>query len=67
VTQFTNRKIGVVREMNIVLLENVWYLLFNASLDKLFWAEGTVYTSHLLNMISTTAIGGKTPLEIWSS
>jgi len=24
-----------------------------------------VYTSHLLNRLSITAIGGKTPLEIW--
>ena len=25
-----------------------------------------MYASHLLNKLPTTAIGGKTPLEIWS-
>jgi len=38
-------------------------LLFNAGLDKSFWAEAIVYASHLIN--GSTAIGGKTPLEIW--
>ena len=36
----------------------------NARLDKLFWAEAIVYTSHLINR--STAIGCKAPLEIWS-
>ena len=26
-----------------------------------------MYASHLLNRLPTSAIGGKTPLEIWSS
>ena len=26
-----------------------------------------MYASHLLNRVPTTAIGGKTPLKIWSS
>ena len=36
----------------------------NARLDKSFWAEAIVYDSHLIN--GSTAIGGKTPLKIWS-
>jgi len=39
------------------------YLLSNASLDKLFWAEVLVYASHLMNCLSSTAIGGKTLLD----
>jgi len=38
----------------------------NASLDKSFWTEALVYTSHLINRLLSTATGGKTPLDIWS-
>ena len=52
--------------MNHALLEKVRYLLPNTSLDKSFWTKAIVYASHLLNRLLTVAIGGKTPLEIWS-
>jgi len=65
-THFTDEKDGVAREVNHVLLEKVRYLLSNASLDKSFWAETLEYASHLLNRLPMTAIGCKTPLEIWS-
>ena len=29
-------------------------------------AKALTYASHLLNRLPSTAIGGKTPLEIWS-
>ena len=35
-THFTDEKDGIAREANCTLLEIVWYLLSNASLDKLF-------------------------------
>jgi len=41
-------------------------LLSSARLDKSFWAEVIVYASHLINGLSSTAIGGKIPLDIWS-
>jgi len=47
------------------LLKKVRYLLSNAQLDKLFWAEVLVYASHLMNCLSSTAIEGKTLLDIW--
>ena len=46
------------------MLEKVRCLLSNAGLDKSFWAEAIVYARHLID--GSTAIGGKTPLEIWS-
>ena len=36
VTHFTNGKDGVAKEVNYGLLQNVRYLLSNASLDKSF-------------------------------
>ena len=60
-SQFGNR----LEWLKSVLLKNVRYLLSNASLDKSFWAETLVYTSHLMNRLSSTAIGEKTLLDIW--
>ena len=65
-THFTDGKDGVTREVNHILLEKARYLLYNALLDKSFWAEIIEYASHLLNRLLTTAIGGKAPLKIWS-
>ncbi|KAH9706402.1 hypothetical protein KPL70_012195 [Citrus sinensis] len=64
----TGRKIknGVAERMNCTLLENVRCMLFNASLDKKFWAETVSYASHLVNRLPSAAIGGKTPMEMWS-
>ena len=63
-THFTEGIHGLAKEVNCFLLEKVRWLLSDARLDKSFWAEAIVYASHLIN--ESTAIGGKTPLEIWS-
>jgi len=39
-------------------------LLSNAQLDKSFWVEVIVYDIHLINGLSSTTIGGKTPLKV---
>ena len=41
-------------------------MLSNAGLDKKFWAETVSYASHLVNRLPSAAIGGKTPMEMWS-
>ena len=41
-------------------------MLSKARLDKSFWAEAIVYASDLINGLSSTMIGGKTPLKVWS-
>jgi len=63
-THFTTGIHGMVKEVNRSLLEKVRWLLSNTGLDKSFWAETIVFASHLIN--GSTAIGGKTPLKIWS-
>ena len=63
-THFTEGIHGLAKEVNRSLLEKVRWLLSNARLDKLFWAEAIVYAIHLIN--GSTAIGGKIPLEVWS-
>ncbi|KAH9718140.1 hypothetical protein KPL71_022099 [Citrus sinensis] len=62
----TPQQNGVADRMNHTLLEKVRCMLSNAGLDKKFWVEAVSYTSHLVNRLSSAAIGGKTPMEIWS-
>ncbi|KAH9733975.1 hypothetical protein KPL71_017220 [Citrus sinensis] len=57
---------GVVERMNRTLLEKVRCMLSNVGLDKKFWAEAVSYVSHLVNRLPSAAIGGKTPMEMWS-
>ena len=54
----------MAKTLNNIVLEKLWSLLSNAQLDRSFWAEAVVYANHLMNRLSSSAIGGKTPLEI---
>ena len=40
-------------------------MLSNAGLGKNFWAEAVTYAQHLVNRLPSSAINGKTPLEVW--
>jgi len=67
---FTVRKTvqqnGVIERFNHTLPEKIRYLLSNSGLNKSFWAEAMTYASHLINRLSSSAIGGKTPMEMRS-
>jgi len=41
-------------------------MLSNAGLPKSFWAKALVYAYYLVNKLSLSTIGGKTPLEVLS-
>ena len=62
----TPQQNGVSERMNRTLLEKVRCMLSNAGLGKQFWAEAVTYAAHLVNRLPSSAIGGKTPLEVWS-
>ena len=64
VTHFTNEVHRLVKKINRSLLEKVQCLFSNTRLDKSFWAEAIVYANYLINGLLSTAIGGKTPLNI---
>ena len=70
VRHFTVRKTpqqnGVSERMNKTLVEKVRCMLSNAGLGRKFWAEAVTYAQHLVNRLPSSAIGGKTPLEVWS-
>ena len=38
----------------------------NARLGKKLWAETVVYVCYLINRLSSAAIKGKTPMEMWT-
>lgn len=52
--------------MNKTLLERVKCMLSNANLHKRFWVEAVTTTTYLLNRYLSTAIGFKTPEDMWS-
>ena len=62
----TPQQNGVAERMNRTLLEKVRCMLSNAGLGKQFWAEAVMYASHLINRLPSSALNGKTPLEVWS-
>ncbi|KAH9670687.1 retrovirus-related pol polyprotein from transposon TNT 1-94-like protein [Citrus sinensis] len=66
IVRHTPQQNGVAEHMNRTLLEKVRCMLSNAGLDKGFWAEAVSYASHLVNRLPSAAIGGKTPMEMWS-
>ena len=41
-------------------------MLSNTRLSKNFWAEALAYAFYLINRLPSSAIEGKTPLEVWS-
>ena len=63
---FTIRKDEITKKINCALVEKVQYLLSKISLEKLFWVEPLVYTSHLMNRLPSTVIRDKTLLDILS-
>ena len=61
----TPQQNGVSERMNKTLVENVRCMLSNVGLGKNFWAEAVTYAQHLVNRLPSSAINGKTPLEVW--
>ena len=65
---FTMRKTPqqnrVAERLKTTFLEKVHCMLSNAGLPKNFWAEALAYACYLVNRLPSSAIGGKTPLEV---
>jgi hypothetical protein len=61
----TPQQNGVVERMNRTLLERTRCLLSNSGLDKCYWAEAVNTVCYLVNRSPHSAIGFKTPYELW--
>ena len=65
-TPYTLQKNGVVERMNRTLMKKARSMLSGASLEQRFWAEAMATTCYLVNRSPTSALVGKTPMEVWS-
>lgn len=48
------------------MLGKVRCILSNAGLPKMFWGEAMSIAAYLINRCPSTALGFKTPQEVWS-
>jgi len=58
------QKNEMTKRMNQTLLENVRCMLSNSGLSQSFWAEALMYACHIINKLYSSAIGGKTLMEV---
>ena len=56
---------GVVERLNCTLLEKVRAMLHANGLPKFLWGEAVKHAIYLKNRMSTKALGGKTPFEVY--
>ncbi|KOM25686.1 hypothetical protein LR48_Vigan153s000800 [Vigna angularis] len=61
----TPQQNGVAERMNRTLLERTRAMLKTTGLAKSFWAEAVKTACYLINRSPSTAIGVKTPMEMW--
>ena len=62
---YTPQQNGVAERMNRTLLERARAMLQTAGLAKSFWAEAVKTACYVINRSPSTAIGLKTPMEMW--
>uniref|UniRef100_A0A251V331 Putative zinc finger, CCHC-type n=1 Tax=Helianthus annuus TaxID=4232 RepID=A0A251V331_HELAN len=62
----TPQQNGLVERMNRTLLNKVRCMLLSSGMPKRFWAEAVTTAAYLVNRSPSTAIGLKTPMEMWS-
>jgi len=62
----TTQQNRVAEKMNMTLLEKVCCILSNSAYRNIFLAKALAFAFHLVNRFPSSAIEGKTLLEIWS-
>ncbi|KAH9803501.1 hypothetical protein KPL71_001790 [Citrus sinensis] len=62
---YTPQQNGLAERMNRTLMEKVRCLLIHSKLPKTLWAEALNTACYLVNRSPPTAIGCKTPMELW--
>ncbi|KAH9655560.1 Integrase catalytic domain-containing protein [Citrus sinensis] len=63
---YTPQQNGLAERMNRTIIERVRCMLLNANLSKGFWAEVVTTAAYLINRSPSSALGFKTPQELWS-
>jgi len=62
----TPQQNGVTERMNRTLLDRTRSMLRTAGVAKSIWAEAVKTACYVINQSPSTAIGLKTPMEIWN-
>ena len=62
----TPQQNGVAERMNRTIISKARCMLSNSGLSRRFWAEAASTACYLINRSPSTAIGKKTPFEMWS-
>lgn len=62
---YTPEQNGVCERANKTVVEKARCLLFDAKLEKKFWAEASNTAVYLKNRSVTSTLGNKTPYEAW--
>lgn len=65
-TPYSPQQNGLAERMNRTLVERAKCMLFDAALPKQFLAEATATAAYIINRSPAKAIGGRTPLELWT-
>lgn len=63
---YTPEQNGSAERKNRTVIEKSRCLLFDAGLDKQFWAEAANTAVYLQNRTIAASLNGKTPFEIWT-
>ncbi|KAH9762165.1 hypothetical protein KPL70_000710 [Citrus sinensis] len=64
--RFTPQQNGLAERMNRTLIDKTRCLLINSKLPRSLWAEAVSTASYMVNKSPSSAIGFKTPEELWS-
>ncbi|KAH9651061.1 hypothetical protein KPL70_026606 [Citrus sinensis] len=64
--RFTPQQNGLAERMNRTLVDKTRCMLINSKLPRSFWAEAVNTASYLVNRSPSSAIGFKTPEELWN-
>lgn len=63
---YTPQQNGLAERMNRTIVERAKCLLFDAELEKCYWAEAANMAVYLINRSVCSAHASKTPEEVWS-
>lgn len=63
---YTPEQNGLAERMNRTIVEKARCMLFDANLQKDFWAEAVNTAVYVVNRCPAKGLNGKTPEEVWS-
>jgi hypothetical protein len=63
---YTPQRNGVVERMNRTIISKARCMLFNAGMDRHFWAEAVSTTCYLINRSPSIALNKKAHIEVRS-